>query len=359
MITAKKKIKYNPDYAIPPGETLEETIESLNMSQAELSRRTELTIQTINRIFKGSQPITYETANRLELATGVPARMWNNLEANYREQLLKIAEEKRLAADISWLIEIPTNELIQRGILPDITNKTQLVREALKFYGVNSVNAWRKTWTTPAVAARRSFCFETQIGPASAWIRQGELQAVEIECETYSKEKFKQALVQVRKLSTLSPKEFVPEMKRLCAESGVAVTFVKEMPKVPWNGATKWLSPNKAMIILCLRGKGEDRFWFSFFHEVWHVLNPIKKNLLINNGSSTDPEEKKADQFAAEILIPSKYNAEIVGNPCIATFRRIASELQIAVGIVVGRYQFLTGEWGRFRGEIRRLGWKG
>jgi plasmid maintenance system antidote protein VapI len=31
--------------------------------------------------------ISYETANKLELATGVPARMWNNLEAQYREQM--------------------------------------------------------------------------------------------------------------------------------------------------------------------------------------------------------------------------------------------------------------------------------
>lgn len=359
MITAKKKYKFDPDYATPPGETLEETIEALNMSQADLSRRTELTVQTINRIFKGTQPITYETANRLELATGVPARMWNNLEANYREQLLKIEEEKRLTADISWLKEIPTAELIQRGILHATNDKIQLVREVLKFYGVISVRAWGEIWNTPRVAARRSHCFETQIGPASAWIRLGELQAIEIACQPFNREKFKHALAQIRALTTQSPAEFVPEMKRLCAESGVAVAFVKEMPKVPWNGATKWLSPNKAMIILCLRGKGEDRFWFSFFHEAWHVLNPIKKNLLINDGNSTDPEEKKADDFTAEFLIPSEYNDEIIANPSIITFNRIATELQIAVGIVVGRYQHLTGEWGRFRAEIRKLGWKG
>jgi hypothetical protein len=40
--------------------------------------------------FEGDQPISYETANKLELATNVPALMWNNLEAQYREQLAKV-----------------------------------------------------------------------------------------------------------------------------------------------------------------------------------------------------------------------------------------------------------------------------
>ncbi|HNW83302.1 MAG TPA: HigA family addiction module antitoxin [bacterium] len=84
---ALKRFAYEPDYAIAPGETLKETMESFNMTQKELATRTGLTEQTIIRIFKGDQPITYETANKLELVTGVPARFWNNLESNYREKL--------------------------------------------------------------------------------------------------------------------------------------------------------------------------------------------------------------------------------------------------------------------------------
>jgi len=94
MLTAKKRYGFEPYYAIPPGETLKEVMESLNMSQKELAIRTGLTVQSLNRIFKGDQPISYETANKLELATGVPASMWNNLETQYREQLAKNKERK-------------------------------------------------------------------------------------------------------------------------------------------------------------------------------------------------------------------------------------------------------------------------
>ncbi|MBW2641084.1 MAG: helix-turn-helix domain-containing protein [Deltaproteobacteria bacterium] len=96
MLTAKKLYGFEPDYAISPEKTLKEVMESLNMSQKELAIRTGMTVQSLNRIFKGDQPISYETANRLELATGVPARMWNNLEAQYREQLAQNKERKQM-----------------------------------------------------------------------------------------------------------------------------------------------------------------------------------------------------------------------------------------------------------------------
>ena len=96
MLTAKKLYGFEPDYTIFPGETLKEVMESLNMSQKELAVRTGLTVQSLNRIFKGDQPISYETANRLELATGVPASTWNNLEAQYRDQLAINKERKQM-----------------------------------------------------------------------------------------------------------------------------------------------------------------------------------------------------------------------------------------------------------------------
>ena len=357
MVRATRKYGFEPDYAIPPGESLREVMESLGMSQKELARRTDLTVQSLNRIFKGMQPITYETANRLELATGVSATMWNNLEAQYREQLARIHERERLQDDLDWLKEIPVAELVKRGVLPRPKDTVEQLREVLKFYGVSSVEAWRRIWEAPAVAARRSPCFESKRGPASAWIRLGELQARAINCQTFDKVRFKKALKQIRYLIREPAYVFQPEMKRLCAESGVAVAMVREMKKVPWNGATKWLTPHKAMILLCLRGRGEDKFWFSFFHEAGHVLHDSKKDLLINDGSQDDPREKQANDFAAESLIPSKYDDAIRRIRSKAEIVQMADLLGIATGIVAGRYQFLTGNWHYFKELIRTLEW--
>src|SRR5512137_1561706 len=143
---AKRKYTFQPDYTVLPGDTLRQVMESREMTQKELAVRTGLTVQTLIRIFKGEQPISYESANRLELATGVPARFWNNLEAQYQEQKAKLDERSRLAKDLEWLKGIPVKELQKRKYLSETNDKVQLLRETLAFYGVGSVDAWYELW---------------------------------------------------------------------------------------------------------------------------------------------------------------------------------------------------------------------
>jgi len=100
-------------------------------------------------------------------------------------------------------------------------------------------------------------------------------------------------------------------------------------------------------------------FWFAFFHEAGHVLNDGKKHLFINTGklSQKDPKEIHANEYAADILIPRRYNDKIVAATSKKRIRSIAKELGIAPGIVVGRYQFLTKKWHMFNELKGRLGW--
>jgi len=355
---AKKKFFYNPDYAVPPGETIREQMEHYGWSQQELATRLDTTVQTINRIFKGEQPISLETATKLERVLEAPARFWNNLELNYRERLTKLADQARLQADLAWLKVIPVKELIKRGAISGSCDPVEQLNNVLAFYGACNVKAWHDLWDRPALAARRSACFETRPGPASAWIRLGELQAQTVGCQPYSKERLTKAVPELRGLThTKDVQKMADAMRKTCAECGVALALVPEMKKVPWNGATRWLTPEKAMVLLNLRGKGEDRFWFSFFHEIGHVLHDSKKDLLINDGSKDDPREVRADDFAAEALIPSEHNAAIAAMSTQAELAAMAHKLDIAPGIVAGRHQFLTDKWNRFKSSIRCFVW--
>lgn len=73
-----KKYEFEADFAVPSGETLQEVMESLGMGQKELAIRIGLTVQSLHRIFKGEQTITYETVNRLRLATRDQAHLSDN-----------------------------------------------------------------------------------------------------------------------------------------------------------------------------------------------------------------------------------------------------------------------------------------
>jgi addiction module HigA family antidote len=355
----RKRYAYEPDYAVAPGATLAETIDTLGMTQRELAVRTGLNPVSVARIVTGEQPITYETANKLEMATGVPARMWNNLEAQYRERLAKLDERERMRADLDWLGTIPVKELQKRGLVGSHQDQVLVLRDVLAFYGVSSVAAWRDLWETPAVVARRSMCFQTCPGTASSWIRQGELLAHGIACEPYDRSRFLEALKEIRGLTGERAEVFRPRMVELCAAAGVAVVFVQEMKKVPWNGATKWLASDKTMILLSLRGKSEDKFWFSFFHEAAHVvLQHSKKELYINDEAVEDPRERAADAFAADMLIPHHFDGEIRAIRRKTDVVAMARRLGVSPGIVAGRFQFLTGKWTHFKDLIRRFEWK-
>lgn len=108
---------------------------------------------------------------------------------------------------------------------------------------------------------------------------------------------------------------------------------------------------------LNLRGKAEDQFWFSFFHEAGHMLNDSKKDVYINDGKSSNPQEQKANEFASETLIPKKHNSDISAFRTKNQIIHLAKELILSPGTVAGLYQRLTKKWNWFHGLIRKFKW--
>lgn len=82
--------KYFANIAIPPEETLLETLECMNMPQKDFAVRVGMSVKTINEIIKGKEPITNDIALKFEAVLDIPASFWINLESNYRESLARI-----------------------------------------------------------------------------------------------------------------------------------------------------------------------------------------------------------------------------------------------------------------------------
>src|SRR5690349_13702758 len=107
-----------PDYAVPPGETLRERLAELHMSQAEFARRTGLTPKHVNQVMQGVASLSAEVAQRLEYATGTPSWWWLRLEADYRDALTRLNQRETLAPDVEWVDTMPVAELVRHGVLP-------------------------------------------------------------------------------------------------------------------------------------------------------------------------------------------------------------------------------------------------
>jgi addiction module HigA family antidote len=334
--------QYSPDFVTPPGETLLETIEALGMSQVQLAERTGRPTKTISEIINGKTAITPETALQFEKVLGVPARFWINLERNYQEWKAREAERQALEAHVAWVEKFPVKEMIKLGWIEHIDDPVSQLIELLQFFGVASPEHWSPVWEGEHVAFRRSPTFTAQPGVVSVWLRRGELQAQQIACEPYDVANFRAALLEIRSLTTREPQEFVPAMQSLCAKAGVAVVFVHELTNLRTSGATRWLSPTKALIQLSLLYKTDDHLWFTFFHEAGHIFLHGKKDIFLEGNDDVGDKEAEADNFAANLLIPpEKYRNfkpryEFFSQAEVVAF---AHEVGIAPGIVVGRLQ--------------------
>jgi addiction module HigA family antidote len=334
---------YSPDYVVRPGETLLEVLEKLGMSQAELAERIGRPKKTINEIVKGKAAITPETALQLERAFRIPASFWNNLQRNYEAALARLLERKRLENHVSWLEQIPIKAMVKLGWVRSFKDKLDQLEEVLAFFGVASPEQWREVWAGTAVAFRQTTAFKSDPRAVAAWLRRGELEAHEIDCAPFDKDRFLAVLSEVRSLTVESPEIFQAALKEGCAAAGVAVAFVPQLPGARVSGATRWMSPEKALIQLSLRYKSDDQLWFTFFHESAHILLHGKRRIFLEGdaASGSEREEEQAHRFAADFLIPPDEMAQFLEEerPSTAAIRGFAQRVGIAPGIVVGRLQ--------------------
>lgn len=344
--TTEPVFSYEPDYAVPPGETLAEVLEVRQMSQAELARRTGLSAKHINLILKGTAPITPDTALKLERVLNIPARIWNALEVNYQGHLSRLSEEQELKEHIGWASPELIKELVSRGCIRRVSDHIQQLKEVLRFFGVASVTAWSTIWNEST--SLNSYRLAKQQGDPvalGAWMRIGELRAAEIETGPFDRDGFSKMLLSVRELTRVTdPEDWFPQLQEMCRSVGVVVIIEKELPKARVNGVARWLSPYKAMIQLSARYLRDDVLWFTFFHEAGHLLLHGKKSgprdvpaTIIDTKDSTGRAEEEANKFAAELLIPPSYEERLRRISSLDEVQRVAGELQISPGIIVGR----------------------
>ncbi len=329
--------RYEPDYAIPPGDIIAEFIEEQGMTQVELARRLGVTTKHLNQLIRASVSLSNELAIALERVTGTPARFWNALEANFQDFEAREREVDDLSADLPWLDELPLKELITRGHIQDKRNRpVDQLREVLKFFGVAGRSSFDEVCASAAY--RKSNAYGSDQYAVAAWLRVGELQAAGVQCEPFDKSAFRSALREIRSLTKLTdPNVWLPRLTELCAASGVVVLLVPEIGKSRLSGAARWLTPDKALIQLSLRDRWAEAFWFTFFHEAAHILLHSKKRTFIDDGQSSDELEGEADRFALDLLIPAEHLPRMATLRTASDVRAFANAIGVGSGIVAGR----------------------
>lgn len=332
------------DWAVAPGEILQEALDDRGMTQSDLARRMGRPIKTINEIVNGKAALTPDTAIQLELALGISAGFWNNLEAAYRAHLARARSEQELASYASWATAFPIRDLVKNNLVQPASTRGGKVAALLAYFRVSTPEAWEKHWLAPTASFRASPAFASRPQVAAAWLRWGEILAEDVRTEAFEPPRLSEALDGIR---SLIRKDFALVHQRihdLLAAAGVALVLTPEFKDTHLSGAARWMSSDKALIQLSLRFNTDDHFWFTLFHEGRHLLEQKRRDYVDAEPGVTEPQdraERDADRFARDILLPPATFAAFVAarDYTAEAVREFAKEQNVPAGVVVGRLQ--------------------
>ena len=87
---AKKTYKFEPDYAVAPGRLISEYLELKNITIEAGAKQTRIKLEIFKEILAGTQAITYEIAEKLEVVNEISSDTWLAMDKIYWEQKKKL-----------------------------------------------------------------------------------------------------------------------------------------------------------------------------------------------------------------------------------------------------------------------------
>ncbi len=335
---------FAPDWFSRPGDTVSALMFRRGLSASDLAERLGCDRLKVRDILAGMVPIDERLADGLAEAIGGTPSFWRKRQATYDRCLSKAADAVPAETANNWLRQIPLNRMASSGWIERRPGRPQVLQSCLAYFGVTDPEEWHRRYAAVSadIAFRASPSFESSLGPLSAWLRQAEIEASVMSCAKWDRGALEARLGRLRKLTLLrEPSKFLPRLRSISAEAGMAVVILRAPYGCRASGAARFVSPDRAMVVLSFRHLSEDHFWFTFFHEVGHLLLHGRSATFVDlDIAATDEREREANAFAATTLVPAAHQGAMVtlggGSQRVLRF---AASVGISPGIVGGQMQ--------------------
>ena len=350
--------KFVPAEAFPPGEFLNDELETRGWTQTEFAEMIGRPFRLVNEIIGGKRAITPETAHDFAEAFGTSAQLWMNLQTAW--QLSKVAPRtEKIAREAAIRERFPVREMTKRGWISAVRSIDELESSVLNFFGLKSIN-------DPIVfrphATRRNY--EPPVTNFQwAWIYRVNQLANALKVPAYDEAKLRAAIPELERLMT-EPEE-IRHVPKILAECGMRLVIVEPIPGSEIQGVCFWINDNSCPVIgLTMKGDHIDRFWFNLWHEIEHVLRGDGKDGLIiedfeDSNQNSDDCEKIVNELAANRCVPSKAMKDFIArhSPMFAekNFLGFSKIVKRHPGIVAGQIQKKTGRWELFKKHQPRV----
>jgi HTH-type transcriptional regulator/antitoxin HigA len=297
--------EFTPDWFSKPGDSLRALMLRRAVDPNDIAGQLHGGMATLRGLLDGSNAIDKAHAAALAGAIGGTVSFWLKRQANYEAALERAVDRAVATEPDDWLLlQVPGKR--PKGHLSDEKRRAE-VRRRLAFFNVGTMKAWEARYgrICSDTLFRASPAFKSDDGAVLMWLRHGELGADLVATRAWNPGNLQDRLKAIRLLSKVRrPYLFLPKLKELCADAGVAVVAKRSPQGCRASGASRMVAPDKAMILLSFRGLSDDKFWFTVFHEIGHLLLHGAKTFIDADMEELDDSEREANEFAARCIIP-------------------------------------------------------
>lgn len=275
-----------------------------------------------------------------------------------KARLVTIPDPKR-ATRAQLFGALPVAEMMKRGWLKatDWRDVPRIEAALADFFGVINPDDIEVLPHAPKKTHVSSPATPAQI----AWIYRVRQIAGEMIVGRYSPAGVRAALPKLQNL--LLAAEESRKVPKILAEIGIRFVIVESLTGAKIDGVTLWLNDFAPVIGMSMRYDRLDNFWFVLRHELEHVMNRDGREAAMLDADlegkragidqSLPEEERKANDAAADFLIPKKSFAAFVARKAPFFAERdivgFARTLKIHPAFVAGQLQHHTARYDRFR----------
>ncbi|MCD8149836.1 MAG: HigA family addiction module antitoxin [Clostridiales bacterium] len=290
-------VKSRSVIATPPGATIKEQLADRQMSQKEFAVRMDMSEKHISRLINGNVLLTTDMAVRLETVLGIPAGFWCNLEAIYREKLLRAEAENEMDADMDIAEKFPYEKMAENGWIPKTDDLKERVFHLRKYFELVRLELLQDSAVNPVACYARTTA-ETDRYTLLAWAQKAKLEA---RCRSVGNLDiqgiYDDLLLEISMIREQKTGDFGLMLTERLATHGVILIFLPLLGNSSLRGVS---FRDGKKVIMGLANYEEDKsdFWFCFFHELAHILfGHIDKTTGVS-----EEDEAKADAFANKII---------------------------------------------------------
>lgn len=337
------------DWVMHPSETAISLLQQRGSNPRDLVACAPENTEWAENFLLGIESINASTAPILARELGGTSDFWLQLQTQYDSDLKRLmSDAERGYAD--WVSQFDYRDIAAKSWLPPTSSRSAKLGYLLGLFGVSDLSEWDSgpRQLPGHVAYRQNGTAKQDEYAVSAWI------ALAHRAVTYQS---------IREFDHKGALDKVPYLRSLVFEadircalksisdtlSSVGIHFVlQDAPRGCYaSGAVVPSGDGRPLMILTRKYKTDDQFWFSFFHELGHVLlHNWKEGFIDSELGGSDGLEKEANAYAQHLLFPmERLNALAAGirQKSLRQKARLifqaAKDQGVPPGIVVGQLQ--------------------